>query len=119
MADKNIERKLGFKPQERPLYNVGYIVYEESVKGQATCPHCRTRINFSIPGQTKFMTEDSIQLSIELLLNRKHTAACPARMAEAHHGVKKYYADLFRGNEQRLERQYRVQRGLEAPQGRA
>lgn len=119
MSDKSIERKLGFKPQAMPTYNVAYSVHDEGVHGFATCPNCKTRIEFKIPGQAKLWTEDFIKLSIELLLNRKHTARCPARMAEAHYGHKRYYADILRGNEQRQEREYRIQRGLEAPQGNA
>ena len=116
--NKTTMRRLGFMPQQKPLYNVVYSVFPERLDCQTTCPNCLTIINFFIHGQTKMWSEAYIAKAVARALDRNHTAKCRARLSEYNDVVnrKMFIGDLLRGNEQRQERADRVLRGREAPQ---
>lgn len=113
IKEKNIMKRVGFLPQKTPNYDVKCTVYPERLECKTTCPECHTEINFTIHGQTKFMSDDYIARCITFTLNRNHTRHCPGMRAAI--SMQEHYADIIRGSEQQQEREYRRQRGIEAP----
>lgn len=118
-VNKELSRRLGFMPQPRPVYNVKYEVFKESILCHTTCPNCMTAISFRINGQTKHWTDSYISRSVAASLDRNHTAKCKARLEEYNMNSSIFYPDFRRGAEQQQERAYRILRGKEAPAHKA